>query len=156
MAGGVGEASAVVTFLQVGFSLAITLTEYIDTAKEAPTEIASLAGEIESTLGHVAELDILLQENEKTKGWNERGVTFAKKCRLDAEAVIDKITDLLKRAGAGSLAKGATDRLKIDVPLLKKINWVRLKPRAEVVKRELERIGVKILLARDMYKAKSR
>jgi hypothetical protein len=68
MAGaGIGEVSAVATFLQIGFSLATTLTTYIADVKDAPDEIAGLASEIDSTLRHVGELDLLLLENEKRK-----------------------------------------------------------------------------------------
>ena len=155
-AGGIGEASAIATFLQVGFSLATTLTTYIADAKDAPDDIAGLATEIDATLRQVQELETLLSENEKTKGWNENGIIFAKKCRTDAERVVKKIVCLLRKSGTGLPEKGTIEREDIDISLFRRVGWLRFKPRAEVVKHELERTRIDILLARDLYKVKAR
>ena len=155
-AAGIGEASAIATFLQVGFSLATTLTTYIADVKEAPDEISSLATEIDATLRQVQELDNLLSANEETKGWNENGVILAKKCRTDAEKVVEKLVKLSGKSGADTPKTGTVERKDLDISLFKKVSWPRFKPRVEVVKHELERTRIDILLARDYYNVKSK
>lgn len=150
-AGGIGEASALVTFLQVGFSLATSLTTYIGDVQEAPDEISALATEIDATLRQVEELDSLLELNKQTKAWNQNGVILAQKCRTDSERVITKLVKLLRKSGSVAPTQGTIGRQDIDISRFKSLQWPRFKPRLEVVKSELERSRINILLARDLY-----
>lgn len=155
-AAGIGEASAIAAFIHIGFSLATTLTTYIADVKDAPDEISSLATEIDATLRQVQELDNLLKDNDKTKGWNQNGVVLAQKCRTDAEKSIEKIVKLLKKTGTEIPENGTIERKDIDISLFRRVGWLRFKPQVTVVKQELERTRIDILLARDLYNVKSK
>ena len=152
---GIGEASAIATFVPIGFSLATSLTTYIGDVKDAPDEIASLAVEIDATLRLVEELEVLLTSNKATGGWNDNGVAFAIKCRRDSERVISKLLKLLTKSKSSVAGTGAVSHKDIDISLFNRVLWPRFKPKVEVAKRELERTRIDILLARDLYKAKT-
>ncbi|RMX77667.1 hypothetical protein D0869_09704 [Hortaea werneckii] len=103
---GVEEASAILAFVQVGFSLAKTCTTLVGEYREAPDELATLANAIVDTLAHIETIKSLLEENETTHGWNANGIDLAKSCLDEAERLLcveSPGLDLL--AGLGRLMK---------------------------------------------------
>lgn len=48
---GIGEASAIIGVIQVGFSFATALNTYVSDVSEAGDDISSLISDIEATLG---------------------------------------------------------------------------------------------------------
>jgi hypothetical protein len=62
---------------------------------------------------------------------------------------------LLKKGGTDISATRTVERQDIDISLFRRGGWLRFKSRVEVVKNELERTKIDILLVRDLYKAKS-
>merc|ERR1712230_289667 len=85
---GLKEASAILTFVQVGFSLARTFTTLIGEYREAPDELATLANAIVDTLAHIETIKRLLEENETTHGWNANGIDLATSCLQEAERLV--------------------------------------------------------------------
>lgn len=154
MAAGIGEASAIATFITIGFSLAKTLTAAIGDIQDAGDEVSALATEIDVVLRQVEDLDVLLKANRQTKGWNNNGVVLAQKCRDDSETIVNRLVDLLKKSGSSAPVNGTVGRQDVDLSLIRRINWARLTPRLEVTKRELERVRISILLARSLYTAR--
>jgi len=155
MAAGIGEASAIATFLQIGFSLAKTLSTYIADFKDTPKEISELAEEINLTLGHVEELNALLDRNQINPVWNGNGVKWAHKCRADSERLVQKLLKLLQNSGTSIPSNGTVGRQDIDISLFHRASWPRLRPQIELVQRELERNRVNILLLISFYESKA-
>merc|ERR1711939_800497 len=87
---GLEEASAILTFVQVGFSLARTFTTLIGEYREAPDELATLANAIVDTLAHIETIKRLLEENETTHGWNANGIDLATSCLQEAERLVKR------------------------------------------------------------------
>lgn len=155
MAAGVGEASAVISVLQLGFNLATTLNTYIGDYQDAKDDISRLATEVDATLLQVEELNKLLEENKKTKGLSDYGVILAEKCRTDSEKVVKKLLKLLTKSGASLPTSNVIGPKDIDISKFSRATWPLLKPQVEVVKAELERTKIDILLARNCYQAQS-
>ena len=123
MAAAVGEASAIATFLQLGFSLAKVLTTYIDDVKDTPEEIASLAREIDSTLRHLEELNALIDYNKAARIWNANGEALAQQCRADSERIIHKLLKLLRKSGSSVAVDGLVTRQDIDISVSSRLSW---------------------------------
>ena len=155
MAAAVGEASAIATFLQLGFSLAKVLTTYIDDVKDTPEEIASLAREIDSTLRHLEELNALIDYNKAARIWNANGEALAQQCRADSERIIHKLLKLLRKSGSSVAVDGLVTRQDIDISVSSRLSWPLLKQRLKVAKLELEQVRIKILLLGVLYTAKA-
>ena len=59
---GIGEASAVIAVVQVGFSLATALNTYTADVSDARDDISSLASDIEATFGQLCDLGKLIKK----------------------------------------------------------------------------------------------
>ncbi|KAI6819461.1 hypothetical protein KC340_g14712 [Hortaea werneckii] len=92
---GLEEASAILTFVQVGFTLAEIFTTLISEYREAPDELATLANAIVDTLAHIETIKKLLEDNETTHGWNANGIDLATSCLEEAERLVKRIKMLL-------------------------------------------------------------
>lgn len=153
MAAGIGEASAIATFLQVGLSIAKTLNTYIEDFRDAPTEVCDLANEINSTLWQVEVLNSLIASNDPSNGWSTKGVVFAQKCLAESEKIISKILKLLQKSGSSFETTKVVTRDSIDLTLFSQLKWPTFKPQLQKVKRRLECIRMDICLLCGMHKA---
>lgn len=151
---GVGEASALATFITLGFSLVKALDSYIGDVQEANDEVSALATEIDATLRQVQELEALLETNQITKGWNNNGVVLAEKCRDDSVKVVNKLVGLLKKSNAALPENGTIGRQDVNLSLFSRLQWPRFKPKLDVAKREVERTRIDILFVKSLYNAK--
>ena len=147
---GVGEASAIVGVIQIGFSLAKTLNTYLSDVSEAGDDISSLVSDIEATFGQLRDLGKLIERNETTKAWTDDGLRNAKRCVTDCEKIISKLRKLLKKSTASATSDEVT-RDEIDVSKLERARWPFIKPRLEVRRKELQSIKQDIMIAYSSY-----
>lgn len=155
MAAGIGEVSAIATFLQVGLSIGKTLNNYIEGVKDAPTEVCDLASEINTTLWQAGELKSLIASNDPSNGLNTRGVVFAQRCLAESEKIVEKITTLLQKTGSSANTTTEVTLESIELTLSNKLKWPILKPQLEKLKRSLGRIRIDICLLSSMHKART-
>src|SRR4051812_32287414 len=95
---GIGEASAILAVVDIGFKLAATLNAYVSSVIAAPDDISSLASEIDSTLSHLRSLESLITKNENTNAWDADGLELAKRSIGDCEKVVTKLRSLLQKS----------------------------------------------------------
>lgn len=155
-----GGVSAALQVAQTGLQLATTLNAYISDFKEGQDDIASLANLIDATIIHLQEIDRRIQENPATRGWNDSGLKLAQKCCSDCDKVIEKLSKLLKKSGAGKGVNGQVGngdigikREDIDLTLFRRGTWPLQKPRFLAVKQELVNIKLDILICLQTYTA---
>lgn len=151
---GIGEASAILSVTQVGFSFAKALNTYLSDVSDASDDISSLVSDIEATLGQLRDLGKLIEKNETTKAWTDDGLRNAKKCVTDCEKIIMKLRKLLKKSTA-SAASDEVNRDEIDVSNFERALWPWIKPRLEERRRELQSIKQDIMIAYSAYMAQS-
>lgn len=155
---GIGEASAIIAVVSLGYSIQASLTTYVIDVREGKAEIASLTNELKATVIHIEELEKLLKENDVTHGWSKGGRFLAVKCITDCDAVLQKLQKLLAKAGSGTASstvvrRGVVRRGDIVQTRLSTLTWPRLKPRLVAVKTELQKIKLDVLIAQSAYKA---
>ncbi|KAI9729216.1 MAG: hypothetical protein M1834_007008 [Cirrosporium novae-zelandiae] len=149
----IGEASAVLGVLQLGFSLATALSSYISDFRDAREDISALSSEIQATLYQLNDLNALIEKNEITHCWTYAGLKNAQKCVTDSEKIVENLRKLLQKSTSTK-----TDRLEredIDVTLFCQAKWPWLKPDLEVHKRNLMDIQIRILIAHSSYMTKA-
>lgn len=159
-------ASAAITFVQLGLSIATTLNTYIADVRHGRDDVANLANEIEATVSHAQDLDKLIQENKLTSRWSEHGLFLAQKCLTDCHDVIKRLSALLRRSGGtapgmpvlngadeveSNDTKSLISRTDIDMSNFNRLYWPLLKPQLQYLKQELQKIKIEILLAVNTY-----
>lgn len=151
----IGEASAILSTIQIGLSLAKTLYACVGEYKNAREDIISLATDVEATLTQAQELERLISSADASQILNERGLKLARKCSTDSERVIIKLLKLLAKAG---ISEGQTHNIKpddIDVSKFRRATWVFVRSEVLEVRRELDSIKLSALFARSCIEAKS-
>jgi hypothetical protein len=151
---GIGEASAIIGIVQVGFSLAAALNTYVSEIREAREDILELASDIDSTFLQLQDLGKLIEQNESTKAWSDGGVKLAQKCVTDCQKAVAKLRKLLKKSTASAIS-GEVVRDEIDVTKLERALWPVYKPELLIRKQELRSIKQDILIAYASYNAKA-
>ena len=101
---GIGEASAIIGIVQVGFSLAAALNTYVSEIREAREDILELASDIDSTFLQLQDLGKLIEQNESTKAWSDGGVKLAQKCVTDCQKAVATLRKLLKKSTASAIS----------------------------------------------------
>lgn len=147
---GIGEASAIIGVVQVGFSLATALNTYISDVSDAADDISNLVSDIEATFGQLRDLAKLIAKNVVTKAWSEDGLRNAQKCVENCEKVIKKLRKLLKKSTASATTE-EVNRDEIDVSKLERALWPFIKPQLEVRRKELQSIKQDIVIAYSSY-----
>ncbi|RMZ21380.1 hypothetical protein D0859_14603 [Hortaea werneckii] len=150
---GLEEASAILTFVQVGFSLARTFTTLIGEYREAPDELATLANAIVDTLAHIETIKRLLEENETTHGWNANGIDLATSCLQEAERLVKRIVTLLRRSGADIPSNDRIGPEDISISVLRRVAWSRFTGRIGKINESLAATRQKMLLILTLYRA---
>lgn len=154
---GIGEASAVIGVVQVGFSLARTLSTYIGDYKDSRDSIISLAVQLETTILHVRELNTLVRSNEAAGSVSEDSRKVAENAVTSSKRLIEKLVKLLTKADLPN-DPDAILNIKpgdIDVRTLTKFYWPLVKPQVDVVNLELQSMKTEILLARSCIQAQT-
>ncbi|KAI7509582.1 hypothetical protein KC347_g5089 [Hortaea werneckii] len=150
---GLEEASAILTFVQVGFSLARTFTTLIGEYREAPDELATLANAIVDTLAHIETIKRLLEENETTHGWNANGIDLATSCLQEAERLVKRIVTLLRKSGADIPPNDRISPEDISISVLRRVAWSRFTGRIGKINESLAATRQKMLLILTLYRA---
>jgi len=150
---GLEEASAILTFVQVGFSLAKTFTTLIGEYREAPDELATLANAIVDTLAHIETIKKLLEENETTHGWNANGIDLATSCLQEAERLVKRIVTLLRKSGADIPPNDRIGPEDISISVLRRVAWSRFTGRIGKINESLAATRQKMLLILTLYRA---
>lgn len=152
----IGEISAIVGVLQAGFSLATTLHGYVGDYKDARDDIISLATEIEATLNQVQALNDLVKTNKAAKSLDDSGLKQADNCVTESDKLVKKIIKLLTKAGVPESPTQVVKPEDINVSRFTRAYWpIWYKPSVEVIKRQLDSLRIKILLARSCIEARS-
>lgn len=76
------------------------LSCYCTNVRYGRDDIADLANEIDATVIYVQELGKLIQDNNKTWGWNENGLKIARKCCTDCGTVLNSFRRTLSEPRA--------------------------------------------------------
>jgi hypothetical protein len=154
---GIGEASAVIGVVQVGFSLARSLNTYIGDYKDSRDSIIGLAVQLETTILHVRELNTLVRSNEAAGSVSEDSRKVAENAVTSSKRLIEKLVKLLTKADLPD-DPDAIINIKpgdIDVRTLTKLYWPLIKPQVDVVNLELQSMKTEILLARSCIQAQT-
>lgn len=147
---GIGEASSVLAVVQLGFSIATTIFTFFSDVKDANDNIQSLASELDTTSRHLQALSTLIEDNAKTKRWDENGLALAQKCVTDCEKCSKKLRMLLRQSQPNDDQTLANDDT-IQISNFDKVTWPIYKPQFIVLKQELVLIRVDILIAHTTY-----
>jgi len=151
---GVGEASAIVGIVGLGFSIAAALNTYVSGVSAARDDVTSLSSEIEATLAHLRGLESLIRKNEDTKAWDRDGLELANRAIEDCEKIIKKLRRLVQKASWKDKDDEDLEgfvKSEIDLSKFQRVLWPRLKPDLDLCKGELQRIKLNILLATSAY-----
>lgn len=151
---GIGEASAVIGVVQVGFSLARTLNSYIGDYRDSRDSIVSLASELDATIIQVKELNALVR-NSKTA--SEGSKKLAEKCIKDSDRLVKRLVELLTKARLPDHPEAIIRITPGDIipSRLTKAYWPFVKPQVDVVKSELQVMKTDILIARSCIQSQS-
>jgi hypothetical protein len=150
----IGEASAVIGVVQIGFSLARTLNTYIGDYKDSRDSIIGLAAELDATIIQVKELNALVVSSKAASDGSKK---LAEKCVKDSDRLIKKLVHLLTKAHQPEDWSTIVN-LKpedINVSRLTRAYWPLIKPQVDVVKSELHVMKTDILIARSCIQAQS-
>lgn len=154
---GLGEASAIIGVVQVGFSLARTLNTYVGDYKDSRDSIINLAVQLETTILHVRELNTLIRSREAAGSVSEDSRKVAENAVTHSKRLIEKLVRLLTKADLPD-DPDAIINIKpgdIDVRTLTKFYWPFVKPQVDVVNLELQSMNTEILLARSCIQAQT-
>lgn len=151
---GIGEASAVIGVVQVGFSLARTLNSYIGDYRDSRDSIISLASELDATIIQVKELNSLVG-NSKTA--SEGSKKLAEKCIKNSDRLVKRLVELLTKARLPEDPEAIININPGDIipSRLTKAYWPFVKPQVDVVKSELQVMKTDILIARSCIQSQS-
>ena len=154
---GIGEASAIIGVVELGFSLAKALNNYVSNVSAAPEDVSSLGSEIEATLSHLRGLKTLIEKNEETEAWDEDGLALAKRSITDCDQIVKKLRRLVSKASWRNFESDeefdtrSLETSEIDLTLFQKALWPKFKPDLEICKSRLQMIKLNIILAHNAY-----
>ncbi|EMC97862.1 hypothetical protein BAUCODRAFT_406039 [Baudoinia panamericana UAMH 10762] len=151
MPAGLDEATAILAVVQAGLSLATTLKAYVDSYKDAPEDIKTLAADLESTMRYVSELKEMLDENKKAPVLNKNAVAEAEARLVQAENVVIALQNHIRK---GSRQEGLGGPLKLDdlnTTKFQQAMWYFYKPGFVTVKNELHDLATRIVLFLALY-----
>jgi hypothetical protein len=151
---GIGEASAIIGVVQVGFSLARTLNTYIGDYKDSRDSIIGLAAELDATIIQVKELNTLVISSKAASDGSKK---LAEKCVKDSDRLIKKLVELLTKAHQPEDLNTIINIKPedINVSKLTRAYWPLIKPQVDVVKSELHVMKTDILIARSCIQSQA-
>ncbi|KAK4914299.1 hypothetical protein LTR49_017437 [Elasticomyces elasticus] len=151
MPGGLDEAAAILTFVEVGFSVAKALKTYIENYKDAPSDIKQLARDLESTMGYVKELEGMLEKNEKAPVLKANAVGEAQRCVDQANVVVKGLVGLLTRGNKQEVLAVPLKPEDLDMSRLQQFTWPLQRNAFVKVKNELQSLTSKIMMFLALY-----
>lgn len=143
----VGSASAVISVVQVGFSLAKSIREVLKDYKDATEDLVSLAETIESTMVLVAELETLVRDKDQSKSFSAGGLKTIRKCCRDAGTVVEDLVQLLTKTGAAKNAAVIIEAKDLEISRFVRVNWLSRKSQVKDRQEDLQRIRIEATLA---------
>lgn len=143
MAAGVGEATAILAVVQLGFNLSKTLYTYIEGVKSAPSDIQSITNDIQTTSERLQEVGQLLERNHQTRFLHERGVDSAARCSTECWQIIEEIKTTLCKGGWHKNPDGF-GKDEIDTSQFSSYRWPFVKSKLEGPQAKLNKIKVDI------------
>jgi hypothetical protein len=152
----IGEASAIISVIELGFSLASVLNTYVSSVSAAPGDVASLSSEIEATVSHLRGLETLIKKNEENKVLDDNDLDLAKRCVGDCDRIVKKLRRLLQKANwrdrrNREVTEKEVVKNEIDLSKFERVLWPRLKPQLEVCKAELQMVKLNMSLVHHAY-----
>lgn len=149
---GIGEASAIISVVQFGFSLATQLKNYYDDFHEAGEDIANLANSLKSVCSNAQELQELIDKDAYEHGFTNHGRLDAQTCCVQTQKLADKLWKMVCKPNKSEFPKGRMI-VKDDIEFNKfRINWPLWKPQVEKHKAELNYLDLKIMMVKKDYR----
>lgn len=154
---GIGEASAIIGTVQIGFSLARTLNTYIGDYKDSRDSIIGLAAELEATIIQVNELRSLVENSQSSNVLGEGSIKLAEKCTKDSDRLIKRLVELLTKARLPEDPAAIVNIKPEDIVVgrLTRAFWPLVRPQVDVVRSELHVMKTDILLARSCIQSQT-
>lgn len=143
----IGSASAVISVVQVGFSLAKSIPDVLKDYKDAREDLVSLAEAIESTMVLVAELKTLVKDKDQSKAFSAGGSKTIRKCCRDAEIVVEDLVQLLTKTGAAKKAAAIIEAKDLEISRFVRVTWLSRKSQVKDRQEDLQRIRIEATLA---------
>jgi uncharacterized protein YaaN involved in tellurite resistance len=138
---GIGEASAILTVAEAGFSLASKLKDLLDDYKNAAATIEKLREELEATSKSLQNLGQLAEQNGLH---NKNAVADTKTLTERCERTISDIKNVL-RVESASPDPTSSNR-QTELTRLDRVKWVFSKSKLEVPRAELARLKLDMML----------
>ncbi|KAK4892418.1 hypothetical protein LTR27_009074 [Elasticomyces elasticus] len=155
MPGGLDEAAAILTFVEVGFSVAKALKTYIENYRDAPSDVKQLARDLESAMGYVKELEAMLAENAKKTVLAPGALSEAQRCIHHANVVVKALVGLLSRGNKQEVSAEPLKPEDLDMSRLQQMTWPLQKNAFVKVKNELHSLTSKIMIFLALYASKA-
>lgn len=153
---GIGEASAVLAFVELGFSFASALAKYTRDYQKAAAEIGGLPEKLEETVGLISDLQGLLEQNETTHCWTDAGVKRAHQNVRDCEQILKTLQNLLLKAGIPP-DKAEITVEDLELSIVTKATWpLKYKPKVEDAKENLDKLYNRISVTILTYSVQTR
>lgn len=144
----VGEVSAILSIVEIGFSLAKAIRTTVQDYQDARSDIVSLADDIETTLALVSDLNTLILNNNTTRVFNKNGLRIAKTCLRVAEQIVKELVELLTSVGVPEDKRSKIKSEDITVSRFERLGWLRVKRRVKLKREELNKVRLEILVAK--------
>ncbi|ERF72671.1 hypothetical protein EPUS_09261 [Endocarpon pusillum Z07020] len=138
---GVGEASAILTVAEAGFSLASKLKDLLDDYKSATNVIQSLRQELQTTSSSLENLGKLAEQNGLQ---NQNGVSDTRALTARCQKTISEIENLLRLESAP--LSSALDSPGREMTRSDRMKWAFSKPKVKVLRAELAAVKLDIML----------
>ena len=138
---GIGEASAILTVAEAGFSLASKLKDLLDDYKNATNVIQSLHQELQTTSSSLENLGKLAEQNGLQ---NQNGVSDTRAVTARCQKTISEIENLLRLESAP--LNSALDNPSKEMTRSDRMKWAFSKPKVEVLRAELAALKLDIML----------
>lgn len=153
---GIGEASAVLAFVELGFSFGSALAKYTKDYQKAAAEIGGLPEKIEETIGLISDLQELLVQNETTHCWTDAGVKRAYQNVKDCQQILNALQNLLLKAGIPP-DKADITLEDLELSVVTKATWpLKYKPKVEDAKENLDKLYNRISVTILTYSVQTR
>lgn len=149
---GIGEASAIISVVQFGFSLATQLKNYYDDFHDAGEDITNLANSLTSVCSNAQELQKLIDKDVLEHGFTPHASLDAQTCCMQTQKLADKLWKMVCKPNKGEFPKGRMV-VKDDIEFNKfRFQWPLWKPQVEKHKAELNYLDLKIMMVKKDYR----
>ncbi|KAK8207025.1 hypothetical protein IWZ01DRAFT_508952 [Phyllosticta capitalensis] len=151
------DPASIVGLVEFGLSCASAISRVISDIQGGAEDARKLITQIEVTVLVVKELDRVIDENKRTKGFIQHGLSLVQNSREECERILTKLRSLLVKSGATVTTKTPPgqfykiDAKHIDRSIFRKADWARHKRTFDDVAKELEAVKNSVLVALQVY-----